>query len=100
MAELKPQVKRKKPAPNLSPDELDTLLNSASMHSPILSQKYGTEVTKESKNKIWAEISSQVSSIGKCPRSPRACKKNWHNSRSAATSKVRNFLRESRKTGI
>ena len=101
MEDIKPTIKRKRsrPAPNWNPDEVDILLNEASEHSQILSQKYTNTTTKTDKNKIWENISLKVSALGKCPRSPGACKKKWLNSRSTSTNKVRTWLKESRQTG-
>ena len=99
MSQVESTRKRKRPAPNWYPDEVEILINEASEHESLLSARLNNSVAKEDKNRIWKEISTKVSMSGKYARSPNACKKKWMNQRSVSVNKVRTWMRETRKTG-
>ena len=90
---------KKRKRPNWSSDEMAVLKDLATEHATILDKKYDNMTSKETKRKIWDDISKKVSMQGKFERSPNACRKRWQNQKSAAISSVRTWAKETRQTG-
>ena len=92
--------KRRKKRKNWTTDEFAVLTSLATEKASILDKRYDNALSKQQKDAIWANISQQVSLASKIPRSPRACKRRWHSQKNKATTNVKKWIAESRKTGF
>ena len=79
--------------------EKDIIVEQCSKQAAVLHGAISCHLTMAMKNKVWEEITSKVNAAGGANRTLDQVKTKWKNLRSRSVEKVRDFKRESTKTG-
>ena len=79
--------------------EKDIILEQCTQQALIIHGPICASLTTQMKNKVWEEIASKVNSAGGANRTLEQVKNKWKNMRSRSVEKVREYTRESKKTG-
>ena len=89
---------KKGKSPNWLEIEEKVLLEECKKYDCILRAKFSNKVTQVDKDNVWKKIQQKVNANGN-NRTTAQCYKKWQNCNSRSATKVRQYLKDCKKTG-
>ena len=97
MAGVAGEKQKKKRKLNFTVTEIDTLTSKVHENLDVLQSKFTNATTNQRKNKIWDNITNEISRMAN--RTNSEVKEKWKNLTSSAKKKFADVNRQVRKTG-